>query len=182
MPTTAANVKVAVTGSVYTAPTGTALPTSVSAALNTAFSDLGYISEDGVVLSTATDQTDIKAWQNGDTVRSIQTSHDFTVAFTMIETNELTLAVFFNAFTHGAGAASGTALIKGNTPYRGEFVINVVDGTDLFRLVLPDAQVTSREDITLANGEAIGYGVTLTAYPDASGNKGYLYVETVAAS
>lgn len=179
---TAANVKVAVTGSVYVAVSGTALPTTVTGALNAAFTDVGYISEDGITAATASDQTDIKAWQNGDTVRSIQSGHDFTVAFTMIETNEKTLEVYFNNFTHGAGAASGIAQVKGTAPYRGAWVINVVDGTDLIRIVIPDGQISARDDISLASGDAIGYGVTIKAYPDASGVKAYYYTETVAAS
>lgn len=178
----AANVRVAVTGTVRTAPTGTALPTTATAAPNAAFVDVGYLSEDGITASTATDQTDIQAWQNGDIVRSIQTSHDFTVAFTMIETTELSLAVYFGNFTHGAGAASGVAQVKGTAPYRGEWVLDIVDDTSVMRLVIPDGQVVEREDLTLAGTDAVSYGITIKCYPDASGVKAYLYTETPAAS
>lgn len=182
MTLTAANVRVGVTGSVYTAPTGTALPTTVGGALNAAFIDLGYISEDGVTTSTSTDTNDIKAWQNGDIVRKVMTSHDFTMAFTMLETNENTLAVYYGNFTHGAGAASGTAQVKGVQGYRGEWVVNVVDGTDLIRVVVPDGQVTDRGDVVYVNGDPIGYEITVTCYPDTSGVKAYIYTETTAAS
>ena len=43
--------KPAVDGAVFSAPIGTALPTSTSAALNAAFANLGYVSEDGVTNS-----------------------------------------------------------------------------------------------------------------------------------
>jgi hypothetical protein len=176
------NVRVGVTGAVFRAPAGTALPTTATGALDTGFWDVGYISSDGVTLSTSTDTNDIQAWQNGDITRTVQTSHSFTVQFTMLETNETTLGLYFNAFTHGAGAASGVAQVKGVQGYRGEFVINMTDGTQTMRLVLPDAQVTDRGDITIVNGDAIQYQVTLTAYPDGSGNKAYLYFEMDAAS
>ena len=83
---TAENVRVGVTGAVYFAPAGTAVPTSVSGVLNAAFVDVGYIGEDGVSESISADTNDIKAWQNGDVVRRVQTSHDYTVSFTMLRT------------------------------------------------------------------------------------------------
>lgn len=178
----AQNVRVAVTGTVRTAPAGTALPTAVATAPNAAFVDVGYISEDGVVFSTATDQNDIKAWQNGDTVRSLQTSHDFSAAFTMIETNEKALEVYFGNFAHGAGAADGVSLVKGGSTYRGPWIFDIIDGADLIRIVVPDGQVTGREDLSLASGDALGYGITLSCYPDASSNKAYVYTVTSAAS
>lgn len=182
MALTADNVRVGVTGAIFRAPTGTTLPTTVGGTLDTAFWDVGYITSDGVTTSTSTDTNDIQAWQNGDIVRRVQTSHDFTVQFTMLESNETTLELYYGNFTHGAGAASGTVQVKGEQGYRGSFVLNVVDDTNLIRIVLPDAQVTERGDVSYVNGDAISYPVTLTCYPDASGNKGYLYFETDAAS
>ena len=45
------NVRVAVTGAVYVAPTGTAAPNYSDDALNVAFQDLGYVSADGIAES-----------------------------------------------------------------------------------------------------------------------------------
>ena len=42
---------VASSGSVYVAPVGTTLPTSATASLNAAFTELGYVTEDGVSLN-----------------------------------------------------------------------------------------------------------------------------------
>lgn len=181
MTLTAANVRVGVTGTVKMAATGTALPTTIPASLNSGFNDVGYISEDGVVTATSTDVTDIKAWQNGETVRKIQTSHDFTVQFAMIETNERSLELYYGAYSHNFGA-DGSVQVRASQGYRGCFVIDVVDDEDLIRIVLPDAQVTEREDVSYVNGEAISYGVTLTCYPDVSGVKAYIYFDTNAAS
>jgi hypothetical protein len=41
-------VRAGITGELYAAPVGTALPTDTSTALNAAFKGLGYFSEDGV--------------------------------------------------------------------------------------------------------------------------------------
>ena len=175
-------VQGAVTGSVYVAPASTAVPTTIAGALNAAFNDVGYISEDGVVTSTNSDTNEIKAWQNGDIVRVIQTSHEFTLKFTMIETNEYALKAYYNSYTHGAGAADGVVQVTGTAAFRGAWVINVVDGTDLIRIVVPDGQVTDRDDVSYVNGDPISYGVTVTCYPDSSNVKAYIYFAADYAS
>lgn len=176
---TAANVLVGVTGSVYVAPTGTALPTTVDGALNAAFDDVGYISEEGVVTSTSTDTNDIKAWQNGDTVRRVQTAHDYSVAFTMLETNPTALELYYGNFTTGT---NGEVQVTGEQGYRGAFVVNVVDDDNLIRIVIPDGQVTEKQDVSYVNADPLSYGVTITCYPDASGVKAYIYFEANGAS
>jgi hypothetical protein len=49
------------------------------------------------------------------------------------------------------------------------------DGSDLIRIVVPDGQVVERGDVVYKNDTPIGYQVTVTAYPDASGVKAYIY-------
>jgi hypothetical protein len=170
MTTTAANVRVGVTGGVYTAPEGTAIPTTIEAALNGAFEDVGYISEDGVTQSIGEDITDLKAWQNGDVVRKIQTSHDLTYTFTMIETSDVTLATYYGNY------AAGVVQIDGEQLPHKSWVLEVQDGDDDVRIVIPDGQITERGDLVYQNGDAVGYPVTITCFPDDSGNKAYLYV------
>lgn len=182
MANTADNVRVGVTGAVYFAPSGTAVPTSVSTALNAAFNDVGYIAEDGITESTSTSTNDIRAWQNGDIVRRVQTSHDYTVAFTMLETKAKSLELYYGNFTAGPGGASGQVTVDGAQPYRGAFVLHVIDDTNLIRIVIPDGQITERGDVTYANGDAIAFPVTITAYPDGNGDKAFIYYETDAAS
>lgn len=173
---TAANVKVGVTGAVFAAPAGTAVPSSVSGSLDGAFEDVGYISEEGVSTSTSIDVNDIKAWQNGDTVRKIQTGHDFTLTFAMLETNPTALEVYYGDY------ATGAVQVTGTQGYRGAFVINVVDGDDLIRIVIPDGQVTDKQDVNYVNADPITYGVTITTYPDTSGVKAYIYFDSAGTS
>lgn len=177
----ASEVRVGVTGAIAVAPAATSAPTTVAAAL-TGFTDIGYVSEDGLTTSTGTDTNDIKAWQNGDLVRRVQTSHDFTLQFTMLQTNEKTLEVYYGNFTHGVGAADGSVQVTGEQGYRGAWVFDVVDDDQLIRIVVPDGQVTERQDVVYVNGDAVTYGVTVSCYPDAAGVKAYLYFSTDAAS
>lgn len=172
--TTAANVRVGVTGGVAYAPEGTTLPTTATAALDGAFDDVGYISEDGVAQSIGEDITDLKAWQNGDVVRKIQTSHDYTLSFTMIETSEVTLKAYYGNY------AAGVVEINGSQLPRNPWVLTVVDGDAEIRVVVPDGQITERGDIVYQNSDAIGYQVTITCFPDDEGNKAYLYLDADA--
>jgi hypothetical protein len=168
--TTSANVMVGVTGGAYVAPEGTPLPTDAATALNGAFTEVGYLSEDGVSQSISEDITDLVAWQNSDVVRKIQTSHDLTYSFTMIETSDVTLETFYGNYAAGAVEINATQLP------RQPWVLSVVDGDDLLRIVIPDGQITERGDLVFQNGDAVGYPITITCFPDDDGNKAYLYV------
>jgi hypothetical protein len=174
MATTADLVRVGVTGGVYTAPEGTAIPTTVEGALDGAFAEVGYVSEDGLTQSIGADITDIKAWQNGDVVRKIQTSHDLTFAFTMIETSSVTLEAYYGNYT------AGTVEITGDQLPHGPWVLSVIDGDAVIRIVIPDGQVTERGDISYVNGDAVGYPVTISCFPDVSGVKAYMYLDADA--
>jgi hypothetical protein len=175
----ATQVRVGVTGAVYVAPTGTTLPTDATTALAVAFDDVGYISEDGVTETQNTDTNDISAWQNGAVVRKIQTSHDLTYTFSMLETSQVSLEVFYGNYD----AATDSVEIKGEELGKHVWVLSVEDGDHIQRVVIPDGQVTERGDITYANEDAVGREVTITAFPDTSGVKAYVYLaETPAGS
>lgn len=170
MATQAANVNVAVSGGVYTAPLGTALPADAAVALNAAFLDLGYLGEDGVTQQINGTTKDIKAWQNGDIVRTIQTEHKLEFKFTMIETNAPVLTLF-----SGANYATGIVQIKAGVMPHVAFIVEVLDGADHIRIAIPDGQISDRGDIVYKNGEPIGYPVTVTCFPDAPGVKAYIH-------
>src|SRR5690606_29744912 len=177
MALTSSNVRVAVSGGAYHAPLGTVLPTSAEEALDVALSEVGYISEDGLTQAIEADLEDIRAWQNGDIVRKVQTSHDLTYQFSMLETTADTLSVYY-----GADLVDGELKINGEQLPHKVWVFDVLDGENIIRVVLPDAQVTERGEVTYTNGEAVAYEVTITAYPDATGTKAYMYVENTDSS
>lgn len=178
----AGNVRVGVTGGIYVAPAATALPTTPSAALDGAFTEVGYLNEDGVTESQGTETNDIRAWQNGDVVRKVQTSHDLTYAFTLLETNPTSLELFYGNYDDGGGAGPAVVEITGEQPDHNSYVLQVIDGDDLIRIVIPDGQVTERGDVVYQNGDAITRPVTITCFPDADGVKAYQYLETEGAS
>jgi len=172
----AANVAVAVTGSVKYAPIATAIPNDAYEALNVAFLDVGYISDEGVTESHGTETNDIVAWQNGAVVRRVRTSHVLTYQFTMLETNTASMSLFYDTYS-SSGGTTGTATVTGVEHDEQRFVIDVVDGTDNIRIVLPNAQITELGEVSYVNGDAIGRPITVTAYPETSTNvKAYVYL------
>ena len=54
-------------------------------------------------------------------------------------------------------------------------------GDRVKRIVIPDGQVSDLDDVTYADGDAIVYTPTITAYPDSAGNTAYEYIAKVAA-
>jgi hypothetical protein len=164
MATDASKVRVAVTGAVYfdsantaTAPTGTASAT-------TGFVDLGYISEDGVVLGMpdAGDTTSLKAWQNGATVRVMRSAPDDvpTLQLTLIETSLATIQTTFGV-TVTQTSTEGTFVINTNTARTpGRLLFDVIDGAELIRGYAPQAVVASIGEINLTSTDAIGYQLT----------------------
>lgn len=160
MANSAALVKVGTTGSIYTAPAGTTLPTGSQATLNVAFSALGYISDAGVVESNGKTTNKVTAWQNGDVIREVQTEDSVTYKFAAMETSPIVLATYHGNYDDGVVEVNGLTLP------RKPFVIDVLDGDDMVRIVVPYGQITERGDINWVNGDAAIYEMTVEAYPD----------------
>lgn len=159
----ASNVEVAVTGAVYLAPLGTPLPTDSAEALNMAFVNVGYLSEDGITETPDEDVEEIRAWQNGDVVRTVMASHAIRYGFTMIETNEASLEAYYGNYD------AGNVRVTGKQPGRQCLVIETIDDDMLRRRVAEVAQVTERGEVQLVNADVTGYQVTLTCYPGSDG-------------
>lgn len=171
-----ANVRVAGDGGAYTAPSGTTIPTDVGTSLDPGFDEVGYITEDGVTLSTSEDITDLKAWQDSAVVRKLQTSHDVTFAFTMMEINPTSLAAYFGDDYQGAGVIA----VSGAQAPRGPWVLEFIDGDAEIRVVIPDGQVTERGDMTFSAADSINLPITITCFPDVTGKKFYVYLDDEA--
>lgn len=169
-------VRVAVTGGIYANLDGGAIPpTSATAPLGPDFDELGYLTDAGVVMSISSDTQQITAWQNADNVRTIQTSHDVTFQFSLLETNEHTMRAFFGNYDDGHVEVDGRLLP------RMPWVLDVLDGDKKIRVVIPEGQITERGDVSMVNGDAMSYPITLTAYP-VDGVKAHLYIADTASS
>lgn len=174
---TAAKPKVG--GGIYRAPLKTELPTDTATALNEAFKSLGYISEDGVTNSNSPSSDSISAW-GGSTVLDVQTAKPDTYTFTMLEaTNvEVLKTVYGKDNVTGTLADGITITANDGELEKNSYVIDMILADDTKkRIVLPEAKVTSIGDIQYISNGAIMYQVTLSAYPDESGNTHYEYMK-----
>lgn len=175
------NVRVGVTGGIYVADIGTTLPTDATTALSTvapgAYSELGFADESGIQEQQNEQVNNIRAWQRGEVVRKIQQEHDVTWLLTAIETNPVVLEQYYGNFT--GTAEDGEVRIRGGFPDRKVWIIDVLDGDNALRIVIPEAQVTTRGTVTYANGAAVGYPMTVTGYPsdEISADKAVIYMQ-----
>lgn len=165
----ATKVRVAVTGAVFKGPTTATAPTGTSGSPDAGFTDLGFIGEDGVeiTLPGSGDATPIKAWQNGTTVRVIRTPSEDNPSwkFRMLETTKATVEEYFGV-TVTQTATEGSFQYSVANRAHNSYVVDVIDGAELIRDYVPYGVVTEVEPIVLANGEAIGYGVTVEGERD----------------
>lgn len=167
-----------VAGAVYRAPKGTTLPTDATTALASAFVDMGYISEDGVVNSNSPNTEKIKAW-GGQVVLIVSTEKPDTFKIKFLEAlNPNVLQTVYGSANVTSG--TGTIAITANTKDPGEFVYAidmVLAGGALKRIVIPCGAMSALGDIVYKDNDAIGYEVTLDAMPDSSGNNHYEYIK-----
>lgn len=172
-----------VTGAIFIAPVGTTLPTDSTTALATAFVELGYASDAGVVNSESRETETIKAW-GGDTVLKPFTGKEDTFQFTLIEALNVNALKLVYGDSNVTGDLTNGISIKSaaeDLDYH-SFVIEMVLNGAVKRIVIPSAKVTEVGDITYADGEAIGYDTTLSAVPDAAGGTHYEYIKAVSNS
>src|SRR5690606_3573498 len=98
----ATKVRVALTGTVYVAPEGTAFPTAISDAPGEDWVDLGYTTEDGVEFTFGKEITNIMGWQSRDPLRKLVTEEPKSFSMTLRQLESATfLAAFGGSITEG---------------------------------------------------------------------------------
>lgn len=172
MPADANEVVVGGNGKVYVAPAGTALPTNIATALNAAFKDVGYVSEDGVTFNDSKDVADVEAWQAFYPIRKLIEAKNSSLEFVMRQWNEDTVKVAFGGGT--ISRVSGITTYRPPTPDAGltyhAVVVEWVDGASTYRLVIPrcviDGEVSPNIVRTAAADLPVSLAVTPSGNPD----------------
>ena len=175
------------TGAILSAPLGTAIPdltdiTKDGISYNSAFTGNEYVSEDGLTLTPTMNTTDIKDW-SGATVRKLISSFDGTLGWAMISTNENQMKLTFGekyvtskeaTTTHGnqVKAALGAHLPDPKT-----WLFLMKDGDARMVIAVPNGQITELSEVTFNSTNAVGWGVTLSTYPDENGHNAYILTD-----
>ena len=183
MANNANNVSVAkpkVGGAIYRADIGTTLPTNAVDALDEAFKALGYVSEDGLTNANSYESEDIVSW-DGVVVETSEGTKTDTFTFKLIESlnTEVLKSVFGDSNVTGALATGITVTSNATAQESKSWVVDMImKNGALKRIVIPDGKVTAVADVTYKRDELVGYEITVSAVPDASGNTHYEYIKS----
>jgi hypothetical protein len=160
MAISADEVRVAGTGRVYTAPKGTALPTTVDSALPADWTDLGYVTTDGVSFTFSRETEDLAAWQ-GDKIRVLSLSEPKMVEFTLMQTDAAVLETAFGGGTveTDAGVTTYTPPLRGENVER-SMVIEFLDDDITYRYAFGRVQQEGDVNFVLTREGAVEYPVT----------------------
>lgn len=177
------SAKPKVGGGIFSAPLGTALPTDATTALNAAFKNLGFVSEDGVTNSDERSTDDIKSW-GGEIVNTVQTEKKDTFKYTLIEALNIDVLKEVYGEDNVSGTLKTGITIKSNAselPPHSIVIDTVLKDNALKRIVLPNAKVTEVGEIKYGHADNVGYETTVACYPDENGNTHYEYIIRQAA-
>ena len=175
------------TGAILSAPLGTAIPdltdiTKDGIDYNSAFTGNEYVSEDGLTLTPTMNTTDIKDW-SGATVRKLISSFDGTLGWTMISTNENQMKLTFGEKYVTSKVATTThgnqvkAALGAHLPDPKTWLFLMKDGDARMVIAVPNGQITELSEVTFNPSNAVGWGVTLSTYPDENDHNAYILTD-----
>lgn len=168
-----------VVGYAYTLATTALLPTDTTTVLEVGAEDLGYVSEDGLAISTDRSTEPIRDW-NLDDVRLLLTEHSATLTFTIISWTIAGLKAYFGDENVTESASEIVVKINGRDIGNRAWVFNLKDMNRKRRVVVPNGALSSQGEITFVKGESTPLEIELTALVDAAGEKIYIYTATAA--
>jgi hypothetical protein len=164
-----ANVRIGYAGMVLRADVGTAAPADIGAAWPTGWTDLGLISTDGLTEGKDQTVTTIPAWGYDGPVRSQTSNRITTFRARFLETNAHTLSLYHqipiaDMTSGGTGPTQSLNFTEGQSqdPLETALGIHIIDGTRIFRFIVPRAQLTDRSEVTYKSDEAVSYECTVT--------------------
>lgn len=156
-------------GYAFRAPMGTTIPGNAAAALDAAYVDQGFISEEGVILEIDGKQIKIRDW-NLDTVAVLEDETSVTVKIILMQRGEAPLKTIYGDenVTATGGTVEKYGYAGGIRPHS-QWSFEMRDGVGPNRLLLNDAQVTAIGSVTFAKKDVQQQEVTLELFRDVNG-------------
>ena len=157
------------TGMFYTAPAGTALPSSPMATLSQDWVNAGAITADGITWTTGKDSEPLRNWAK-ETERLVGSEEGGSVTAPMMYTTEDTLKTIFGAdnvtvtaATQSAGKVISVTVAPGVSASPMAFLFLMKDGDDMLMLGTSKGIVREVGDITFAPTGGITWEATIEA-------------------
>lgn len=158
-------------GAIYWAPLGTALPTNAKDSLSGAFTNLGYVTTDGITMNTSEETEDLEAWGK-EVVMTTQTSYSKTGTFNLLESCRVAVLQFVYGKDNVKVAEDGSIEWDetGDVLPRGVLVVDTLQNNGgetprIHRQVLGDCQFVDRSgDQVYNNSDAVTYPVSIKAF------------------
>lgn len=141
-----------------TFPTGLAAPT-------TGWTELGWLSEDGVNVGTEQDSSAYNAWQGGKVVRRRITSSEDTFTFQALEENEAVMGLYLPGMV--LDTVTGVTTITPQDGYSADeraFILDFFDGDVQKRYNVARGEVFERGEIPHQNTDMTMYEFTAVMY------------------
>lgn len=183
------NVRKALRGSVFFAPTSAPAVTSITvdstaspgtatlAALPTGYKGIGQIDDVGATLGNKVTKSDISGWGRVVPVRTDITAQQRTIQLNALEINKQSLATYFQVDPAAIVPNATTDEVQITEPdspvaYYWRVLALAVDQNDSGEIYLarffPYASVTDLTDIKFdSDKDSVSFGCTLTAYTDS---------------
>ena len=165
-------------GAVAVAPIGTTLPSTAREALDAAFDESGYVSEDGLSVTITRTTTVLRDWSKSN-VRNLLTEFGGDLALSFLQVDEFAAERMFGASNVSVVAASATAgeqlsiAIGAELPPIESWVFSMKDGDARVRVVVPRGQMTAVNQVDFKPDAGNIIGGTLTTYDDGTGKSIY---------
>ena len=170
-------------GGIYFLPLDADIPTDAHSPLPAEAVHLGFVSEDGITITTDRSGDPTIAW-GGDKVAYLQSSYGISWNLKLLQFFSADVARFAygnaNVAEIAANAEHGKQLvIKQNSQMldMGCFVIDSFYGVKKVREVAPYARPTELGDLTLVHTELSAIEGTIELFPDNDGNAAYRYTD-----
>lgn len=153
-----------ITGAIWRAPLGTALPTDAIGPLNEAFKCVGYIAEGGVTNDDNIETDSYRAW-GGAVVITYQTEKTDDFSWSMIEAlNPDTLKAYHGDSNVTGNLAEGiTVRVNAKDLEECVYIIDMNLRNAYKRIVIPDAKVAEKGEIVYEDADIIAYPMKITA-------------------
>lgn len=152
------DIVVAGTGKIWVGAVGAAEPAGIATTPGAGWTELGYVSPDGVQFSFDRTVSDIFGWQSRDPLRTIITEEPKTISFSLMQIHEDTWKY---AMGGGAVTSDGAAAFIYTPPAAGAvderaLMVEFTDGAKDYRIIYRRTMVngavtfsTVREDATV---------------------------------